>query len=190
MNAYALLDRVRFRGFMRWLYRIELVGRENVPDSGGCILAPNHESIFDPFILGVATTREIRFMAKSELFGNRALAGVLRALGAFPVERGGGDHVAMSEAAELLRRGEVLGMFPQGTSKQLARRPWHRGAARLALVTGTPIVPVRMTGTRAVPLRTRVRIVVGEPIEVEEARPTVTATRALTERLEQAVSAL
>ena len=66
----------------------------------------------------------------------RVLASVLRALGAFPVERGGGDHVAMSEAATLLRRGEVLGIFPQGTSKQLARRPWHRGAARLALVTG------------------------------------------------------
>ena len=100
MNAYALLHRVGFRGFMRALYRIELVGAENVPGVGGCILASNHESIFDPFILGVATTREIRFMAKSELFENRALASVLRALGAFPVERGGGDHVAMSEAAD------------------------------------------------------------------------------------------
>jgi 1-acyl-sn-glycerol-3-phosphate acyltransferase len=190
MNAYALLHRVGFRGFMRRLYRIELVGRENVPASGGCILAPNHESIFDPFILGVATTREIRFMAKAELFGNGGLAAVLRALGAFPVERGGGDHVAMSEAAELLRRGEVLGMFPQGTSKQLARRPWHRGAARLALVTGTPIVPVRMTGTRAFPPRTRVRIVVGEPIQVKPERPTVAATRALTQRVEEAVLCL
>ena len=73
-------------------------------------------------------------MAKSELVREPwALAAVMRVLGAFPVERGGGgDHVAMSEAAALLRRGEVLGIFPQGTSKQLARRPWHRGAARLA----------------------------------------------------------
>ena len=189
MNGYALLHRVGFRGFMRSIYRIELVGAENVPAAGGCILASNHESIFDPFILGVATTREIRFMAKSELFENRALASVLRALGAFPVARGGGDHVAMSEAADLLRRGEVLGIFPQGTSKQLDRRPWHRGAARLALVTGTPIVPVRMTGTRAFPLRTRVRIVVGEQIDVEPGRPTVAATRGLTERVEQAVLA-
>ena len=99
VNAYAVLHRVGFRRFMRALYRIELVGAENVPMRGGCILASNHESIFDPFILGVATTREIRFMAKSELFGNRVLRSVLRALGAFPVERGGGDHVAMSEAA-------------------------------------------------------------------------------------------
>jgi len=187
MNGYAVLDRVGFRAFMRGIYRIELVGAGNVPQSGGCILASNHESIVDPFILGVATTREIRFMAKSELFENRGLAVVMRVLGAFPVARGGGDHVAMSEAADLLRRGEVLGIFPQGTSKQLARRPWHRGAARLALVTGTPIVPVRMTGTRALPLQTRVRIVVGEPLEVELGRPTVAATKALTERVEQAV---
>ena len=177
MNGYAVLDRVGFRAFMRGIYRIELVGAGNVPQSGGCILASNHESIVDPFILGVATTREIRFMAKSELFENRALAAVMRVLGAFPVARGGGDHVAMSEAADLLRRGEVLGIFPQGTSKQLARRPWHRGAARLALVTGT----------RALPLQTRVRIVVGEALEVELGRPTVAATKALTERVEQAV---
>ena len=138
MNGYAVLDRVGFRAFMRGIYRIELVGAGNVPQSGGCILASNHESIVDPFILGVATTREIRFMAKSELFENRALAAVMRVLGAFPVARGGGDHVAMSEAADLLRHGEVLGIFPQGTSKQLARRPWHRGAARLALVDRNP----------------------------------------------------
>ena len=187
MNGYAVLDRVGFRDLMRRLYRIELVGAGNVPTTGGCILASNHESIVDPFVLGVATTREIRFMAKAELFENRGLAAVMRALGAFPVERGGGDHVAMSEAAALLRRGEVLGIFPQGTSKQLARRPWHRGAARLALVTGTPIVPVRMTGTRSLPLRTRVRIAVGDRLEVEPGRPTVAATRALTERVEYAV---
>ena len=189
VNAYALLHRIGFRGFMRTIYRVDVVGAENMPADGACILASNHESIFDPFIIAVATTREIRFMAKSELFGNGVLASVLRALGAFPVERGGGDHVAMSEAADLLRRGEVLGIFPQGTSKQLARRPWHRGAARLALVTGTPVVPVRMTGTRSFPLRTRVRIVVGEPISVEAERPTVAATRGLTERIQQAVLA-
>jgi 1-acyl-sn-glycerol-3-phosphate acyltransferase len=189
MNLYDILHRSGFRRFMRWLYRIEVVGAGRIPSQGGFILASNHDSIVDPFILAVATTREIRYMAKIELFGNRAVAATLRALGAFPVERGGGDRAAFSEAAELLRRGEVLGIFPQGTSKQQLSRRWHRGAARLALVTGVPIVPVRMTGTRALPFRTRVRIVVGHPITVDPARPSVAAAKALTEQVVQAVLA-
>jgi 1-acyl-sn-glycerol-3-phosphate acyltransferase len=189
VNTYALLDRVGFRSFVRALYRVEVVGAENVPADGACILASNHESLADPFILGVATTREIRYMAKSELFRYGVVAAVLRSLGAFPVDRGGGDRVAFGEAAALLRRGEVLGIFPQGTSKQHRERRWHRGAAKLALATGVPLVPVRMSGTRAWPLRTRVRIAIGRPLVVARERPTIGAARALTAELERAVGA-
>lgn len=189
MNAYALLHRIGFRPFVRRLYRVEVVGSEQVPRTGGCILACNHESILDPFVLAVVTTREIRYMAKSELFRNRVLESAFRALGAFPVERGRGDLGAFTEAERLVRDGEVLGIFPQGTSKQGRQRVWHRGAARLALQTGAPLVPVRMTGTRGAPWRTRVRIVVGEPIHVTAGKPTIVAARALTEQLEQAVVA-
>jgi 1-acyl-sn-glycerol-3-phosphate acyltransferase len=157
---------------MRRIYRIEVSGGERIP-----------------VILGVATTREIHYMAKAELFRFRPVAAALHALGTFPVERGSGDHAALSEGARLLERGEVRGIFPQGTSKQLARRTWHRGAARLALATGAPVVPVHMTGTRAFPLRTRVRIYVGHPIDVPQARPSVAAARALTEQLVRAVAA-
>ena len=127
-------------------------------------------------------------MAKAELFGPRVLAKVLRSLNAFPVERGGGDQAAMSEAGRLLSGGAVLGIFPQGTSKPERQIGWHRGAARLALATGAPLIPVRLMGTRRL-LRRRVRIVVGEPIVVPVARPTVAAAKGLTERLEQAVAA-
>lgn len=167
---------------------MEVVGAERIPASGPVILAANHASIWDPFILGVATSREIHYMAKSELFRSRPLAFVMRSLNAFPVERGGGDRTAISEAAALLGRGEVLGMFPQGTSKPERQNGWHRGAARLALVSGAPLVPVRLVGTRPAPWRTRVRIEVGEPIHVEIARPTLAAAKALTEQLESAVS--
>lgn len=189
MNAYGVLHRIGFRALMRRLYRIEVSGAERIPAEGGAILACNHASIWDPFILGVATQREIHFMAKAELFRFRPLAAALRSLNAFPIERGGGDRTAMSEAARLLGRGELLGIFPQGTSKPERQLGWHRGAARLALTTGAPLVPVRLTGTRALPLRARVRIVVGEPIAVAAARPTVTAAKSLTARLEQAVTA-
>jgi 1-acyl-sn-glycerol-3-phosphate acyltransferase len=189
MNAYAALHRSGFRTLLTRLYRIEVVGAERIPATGGAILACNHASIWDPFILGVATQREIHYMAKAELFRFRLVAALARSLNAFPVERGGGDRTAMSEAARRLERGELLGIFPQGTSKPERQIGWHRGAARLALTTGAPLIPVRMTGTRALPLRTRVRIVVGEPIVVAPARPTVRAARELTDQLEQAVEA-
>jgi 1-acyl-sn-glycerol-3-phosphate acyltransferase len=188
MTGYQVLHVIGFRKFMRRLYRVEVIGGERIPHEGACILTPNHESIFDPFILAVATTRPIHFMTKAELFRHRPLAAVLRWLGTFPVERGSGDRTAMTQAARLLAQGGVLGIFPQGTSRQLTKK-WHRGAARLALLTGAPLIPVRMTGTRAWPLRTRVRIEVGQPIAVAPGKPTLVAARELTRRLEAAIPA-
>jgi 1-acyl-sn-glycerol-3-phosphate acyltransferase len=106
------------------------------------------------------------------------------------VERGTGDATAISRAAELLRAGEVLGMFPQGTSKRRESRPYHRGAARLALTTGAPLVPVRLEGTRGFPRpgRPPVRIEAQEPLLVSPAKPTVAAARDLTRRLEQTIA--
>jgi 1-acyl-sn-glycerol-3-phosphate acyltransferase len=80
-------------------------------------------------------------------------------------------------------------MFPQGTSKPDRQNGWHRGAARLALVTGAPLIPVRLSGTRPLPRRTRVCIDVGEAITVPVGRPTIAAARALTAHVEQAVAA-
>ena len=187
MTGYGVLHVIGFRKLVRQLYRVEVIGGERIPPDGACILTPNHESVVDPFILAVATTRPIHYMTKAELFRFRPLAAVLRWLGTFPVERGSGDRTAMTEAAQLLERGAVLGIFPQGTSRQLVRR-WHRGAARLALTTGAPLVPVRMTGTRAWPFRTRVRIEVGVPIAVDVAKPSVAAARELTRQIENAMA--
>lgn len=189
MNLYALLHRCGFRTLVRRLYRVEVDGAQRVPATGGAILAANHASIWDPFILAVATEREIHYMAKAELFRFAPLARTFRALNAFPVERGGGDRTAMSEAARFLEDGALLGIFPQGTSKLERQNGWHRGAARLALATGAPLIPVRLIGTRGRAFRTRVRIVVGAPIAVAATRPTVAAARTLTDRLEQAVAA-
>jgi 1-acyl-sn-glycerol-3-phosphate acyltransferase len=187
MNAYQLLHRLGFRDLLRRMYRIDVAGADRIPASGPVILAANHESIWDPFILGVTTPREIHYMAKSELFRSRPLAAAMRAFNAFPVERGGGDRAAMSEAGRLLERGAVLGMFPQGTSKPERQIGWHRGAARLALATGAPLVPVRLIGTAPLPWPSSLRVVVGEPIVVPVSRPTVAAAKALTAQVEQAV---
>ena len=187
MILYDLLEKAGFRPLARKLYRVELRGTENIPARGGVILVANHESLFDPWLLALATPRPVRYMAKSELWRYAPVGRALEAFGAFPVERGAGDATAISNAAELLRRGQVLGIFPQGTSKQLERRPYHRGAARLALATGAPIVPIRLVGTRGFPKpgRPPAQVIVGEPISVEPGKPTLVAAKELTKCVER-----
>lgn len=191
MILYSLLDRIGFRPALRALLRIRVTGAEHVPAHGPAILAANHESIWDPFVLGVLTERPIRYMAKEELWRYPVLKGAMNGFGAFPVDRGGGDLQALRHGVALLRSGEVLGVFPQGTSKRAAPRRYHRGAARLALLTGAPIVPVRLTGTRGIlrPGLPRVTIDALPPIRVEPARPTVAAAKRLTAALEEAIAA-
>ncbi|HET9509155.1 MAG TPA: lysophospholipid acyltransferase family protein [Gaiellaceae bacterium] len=191
MILYRFLERMNFRGIARRLYRVTITGADRIPSRDGVILVANHESMFDPWLLALATPRPVRYMAKSELWRIPLVGRALDAFGTFPVERGTGDGTAMSRAASLLHEGEVIGIFPQGTSKQLPERPFHRGAARLALATGAPIVPVRLVGTRGFlrPGRRATQVHVGEPIVVPQAKPTVAAARALTAQVERALTA-
>ncbi len=191
MILYNLLERANFRGIAHRLYRVRITGADQIPLVSPAILVANHESMFDPWLLALATPRPVRYMAKAELWRSSLLGRILESFGAFPVERGTGDGSAISRAASLLRSGEVIGIFPQGTSKQLPDRVFHRGAARLALTTGAPLVPVRLVGTRGFPRpgRRRTEVHVGEPIVVEPAKPTVAAARELTNRLALALGA-
>ena len=155
-------------------------GAERIPQDGGCILAANHDSLLDPMVLGLTTRRPVRFMAKVELWSNPVIAWAMDGLGAFPVRRAAGDKAAQAKAVELLEAGEVLGIFPQGTALPHRRKPWGRGAARLALETGSPIVPVFLLHTeRALrPGRPkvglpRVQVLVAPPLEVARGAPTV-----------------
>ena len=173
----------------RLLYRIEIVGR--VPP-GACVVAANHESLLDPPLLALITRRPLHFLAKVELWRYPPGAWLMDALGGIPIRRDRRDLLSVGRAEELLREGESVAIFPQGT---VAGGAWTRGAARLALTTGVPIVPVRIVGTaRALSHRrirfSKIRIVVGEPIQVVAARPTVSASRELTRELQARVDAL
>src|SRR5580765_6146778 len=139
---WTLSERLRLREGITKSYRVRIVGAEHVP-SGGCILIANHASVIDPWFLSLATRRRVRFMAKAELWRNPLVRWGMEAYGTFPVERGNGDTGAMAPAGELLDEQEILGMFPRGTSKPDGNRHWHRGAARLALAYGAPLVPAR-----------------------------------------------
>ncbi|MDQ3067927.1 MAG: 1-acyl-sn-glycerol-3-phosphate acyltransferase [Actinomycetota bacterium] len=192
MILYRLLERANFRVIAHRLYGVRITGAERIPEGSPAILVANHESMFDPWLLALVTPRPVRYMAKAELWRLALVGRAMEAFGAFPVERGTGDGSAMSRAAALLQAGAVIGIFPQGTSKQLPGRVFHRGAARLALVTGAPLVPVRLVGTRGLPRpgRRRTEVHVGEPIYVEPSKPTVAKARELTDRLKQAIGAL
>jgi 1-acyl-sn-glycerol-3-phosphate acyltransferase len=165
--------------------------------SGPLVVVSNHDSLADPFFLGTALDRPLRFLAKEELWANHVVGRLLEGLGGIPVRRGRGDLEAMAAAAEALRAGDVVAIFPQGTVLGSDARPWLRGAARLALATGAPLVPVRIVdaeralrpGTR-LPRRARVRVVVGEPITVAPAPATIATARDLTKRLREAIEAL
>ncbi len=191
---YRLLVCTGFRGWFGRLYRVELRGRDRIPAQGPAILVANHESMIDPWLLGLTTKRPIRFMAKAELWGYPVVRNLMDGLGTFPVSRGVGDREAVGRAGGLLAEGELLGMFPQGTCLPYRHRPWLRGAARLALSTGAPVVPVCIVGSERA-LRPgkfkvglpRIRILVGEPIEVPQGRPTVAAAKELTARIERAI---
>jgi 1-acyl-sn-glycerol-3-phosphate acyltransferase len=194
---YDLLEAAGFRSFAHRLYRVRVDDADRIPANGPCILVANHESLIDPWILGLATPRPIRYMAKAELWRNPLLRPVMNAFGTFPVERGTGDTGALGAAGRLLHEGQILGIFPQGTCLPFRNRPWHRGAARIALTAGATIVPVALVGTeRALrPHRIRIglpriRVLVGRPLEFARNRPTIAAAKALTQRLEQAVDEL
>ena len=153
--------------------RVEVIGAENVPRRGGLIIVSNHLNNADPGMVGGFVGRRVVFMAKDEMFHWPIFGLYVRLIGAFPVRRFEADLRALRRAVQLVRRGEALVMFPEGTrSKTGSMTPGHPGTAMVALRTGAPILPVAVTGTEVVRLPSvffrsfrlvRVRMVIGEP---------------------------
>lgn len=144
--------------FFRIYFRLNRIGREHIPQSGPLLLAANHRSFLDPFVLGTMTRRPVYYVAKKELFANRLQAWFLNALGAFPVDRGASDQEMLETARQILDRGDAVLIFPEGTRI----RPGglgtpKRGVGRLALESGAPIVPLAVIGTEAVRRGWRIR---------------------------------
>jgi 1-acyl-sn-glycerol-3-phosphate acyltransferase len=189
----------REKGVSRWLYalvrgivsplfrlyfRMHVSGADCIPADGPAIVAPNHKSFLDSFFIGVCTRRHVRFMAKTELIEAR-YGPLLVRLGAFPVRRGQADADALETARIVLKQGGLLALFPEGTR---VRDPDHlghphRGAGRLALETGAPLVPCAITGTEKIfrggfPVPRRVQVAFSPPIQVSElaATPDAAAT--------------
>ncbi len=165
---YRLARRVTI--FLRWiLFRVSFEGLENIPASGGYLVACNHRCFLDPVFLAHGCPRQIYFMAKAELFRNPMAARLMHALGVFAVDRGAGDTAVIDHAVELVRQGRLLGIFPEGTRSRDGKplRP-KSGAALIAKLSQADVIPCAILFEGRMKLWKRVRVKYGPPIPFEE----------------------
>ncbi|WP_144461119.1 lysophospholipid acyltransferase family protein [Siminovitchia fortis] len=149
---------------LRPLYRIEVRGIENFPKSGGVLLCTNHISNLDPPVVGITCPRPVSFMAKEELFRVPILKSILPNVKAFPVKRGMSDRGALRKGLSLLKEGEVLGLFPEGTRSKTGKiGKGLAGAGFFALRSDAEIIPCAIIGPYK-PFK-KLRVVYGKPID-------------------------
>ncbi len=176
-------ERVRriVRPVSKRLWRFELEGFDRLPAEGPAILCPNHVSFLDSAFLMLHVPRNISFVGKAEYMDSWKTKYLFPLMGMIPIDRGGGDksQAALDTAAAVLRRGELFGIFPEGTrSRDGMLHKGRTGAARLALKIGCPIFPVGIVGTREIQppdakvpkLRGECSIKIGRPINIERYR--------------------
>lgn len=179
-------SRVAITPWMPLMYRLRASRRENVPAVGAAIMAANHYSALDHFLVDCWLRRKLVFMAKSQLFDSWPLRFWLTGVGAFPVLRGRRDDRAFATAHAVLERGDLLMMYIEGGRSNSGRLGEPRpGVGRIALESGLPVVPVAIAGSEGVREwrrlrfpRTRVRY--GRPLRFERVREPTRAQAAST----------
>ena len=154
--------------FVRFFHKIEIKGAENVPTDGGYLLCSNHIAKRDVIMLALACPRPIKFIAKKELFSIPLLSTLIKAFGAIGLDRGGNDVAALRTSVDLVKRGEVVSIFPQGhryPGVNPAKTPLKNGAAMIAFRAQSPIIPVciKTDGNKYAMFR-KVEVIFGEPI--------------------------
>jgi 1-acyl-sn-glycerol-3-phosphate acyltransferase len=191
-TALYRLERMLFVTALWTWFRPKVVGRENIPATGPAILAPVHRSFADFGFAAFCTERKLFFMTKDEMWNNKWLGKLLLTVGAFPVHRESADREALQRAEEVLNRGELLVLFPEGTRRVGAEvEDLMEGAAFLSARTGAPIVPIGIGGSdlampkgSTVPKPYTIEVVIGPaipaPARTEGGRVSRSAVRAAT----------
>lgn len=160
----------------RILYRVKVSGTEKVPASGRLIVCANHISYIDPVIIGAYIPRYLYYMAKKELFSNRFLGNLVTFLNAFPVNRKAVDRRTIRISAEILECENALGIFPEGTRSTdgIIRDP-KKGVGFISVLTGSPVLPVAISGTNMIIQKPgkriffpEVKIIIGDVIDTSE----------------------
>ncbi len=140
--------RILGRLLIKIFWRMEIIGIENLPESGGLIIASNHVSYLDPAVLAASLNRKIYFIAKKEIFKNAFISFILKNLNAFSVDRENVDILAFKKVINILREEKVLCFFPEGTrSSNGELQELKLGVIKIAIKTGVPILPVGIIGT-------------------------------------------
>jgi 1-acyl-sn-glycerol-3-phosphate acyltransferase len=155
---------------LRLLFGFRSFESRHVPSTGAVIVACNHVSYFDPVALGVGFTRPVTYLAKKQLFAIPVLGPIIARLGAYPLDREAGGVAAVRAALRALKEGRCVGIFPEGTRNRAGGAPEKGGAALLAALSGAPVVPAAIAGTRRLRLRHPIRVIYGEPLRVERQR--------------------
>jgi len=158
--------------FFRFFYRIEIRGKENEPTDGGLLVCANHISNHDVIILAASLKHQLCFLAKKELFKIPLVSSLIRALGAFPIDRKGSDVGALKKTVALLEEGRCIGMYPQGTrfpGQHPRSTPVKPGVGLIAVRSGCSILPVSIQtkGYKVLPFKKTV-VTIGKPITAEE----------------------
>jgi 1-acyl-sn-glycerol-3-phosphate acyltransferase len=178
------------------MFRMRTLGLTNIPPHDSAILASNHVSVFDPILLGLAASRRgrtVRFIGAAENWDVPVVGWGLRKIRQIPVVRGASDVQALEGAARVVRSGALAGIYPEGRVGPGPLMAGRRGAARLALASEGPIIPVGIWGTNARwpksglhfrrPLRPVVAVCIGVPIEPKGDPASPEDVQALTDRL-------
>ncbi|MBR3780898.1 MAG: 1-acyl-sn-glycerol-3-phosphate acyltransferase [Clostridia bacterium] len=161
------------------LYKVEYVGIENIPEDGGFILASNHIDALDPVFIGLGMKkRQLHFMGKKELFENPIVKCFLTKLNGFPIVRGAADSAALNYAIRVVKEGNILGIFPEGTrSKDYKPARAKSGVAMIANQAKVPVLPVSVYNCDEMKKKSKITVRFGELIPYENLGMSEEATR-------------
>lgn len=168
--------------FLHLRFRLNVQGVENIPE-GGCIVAMNHLSNYDPPVVGLLLPRKMRIMAKEELFKNRLFAAVIRNLGGFPVKRGSADIRSLKYALKLIQEGHIFAIFIEGTrSKTGELQVPKKGIGFIAAKSRAPVIPAYVYGTNR-GWRAPAGVIFGTPVTFKEGTDYEEITNEIVNRL-------
>lgn len=151
------------------LYRVTVSGKEHIPETGGVLLCSNHISELDPPVVAMSFPRDVHFIAKEELFNLPVLNKILPHTNAIPIKRGMSDRNALRKGLGVLKNGQVLGLFPEGTRSRTGELgEGLAGAGFFALRSDAQVIPCAVIGTYK--LFSKTKVIFGPPIDMEEFR--------------------
>lgn len=165
--------------FFKIFCHIQIEGQENLPAKGAFIMAGNHTSYMDPPLFGAISTRRVNCMAQNNLFKIPFLGWLIKTLGAFPVDRENPDSRVLKTALAILKRGEIVGIYPEGRrilQEEKEGKKNEKGVAFLAKNSGAPVIPVSLIGSKecvsfgnGFPRFKKVKVIIGKPIYYKKA---------------------